>query len=119
MTPDQMRQAATKLREMATAALDEMRDSEYFDYDPANFGPGIDNACGGEVGKLAAMFGPGLEDQLELMAHRTEKVGPCDAKPHACNNCAEPDWTRMGASAIAETILIVHRKQRDGGQSHG
>lgn len=45
-----------------------------------------------------------LADVLDLAAQQAER-GPCDAQPHACNHCADPDWGTVGLLAIAQTIL--------------
>lgn len=45
-----------------------------------------------------------LADVLDQAAHRAD-VGQCDAQPHPCNHCADPDWGAVGLDAIARVIL--------------
>lgn len=68
MTPvEELRAAAAKLREMRAAALEEMRINPYWHGDPANFALGINDACGGAAGELAAMFSPPAAEHLAAL----------------------------------------------------
>lgn len=62
-----LRRAADRLRELATAVEEELRENPYWqsehapphDY-PSVWVRGIDNALGGPAGALAAVMGPGV-----------------------------------------------------------
>jgi hypothetical protein len=74
MSPaEEMRAAATKLRERVIAALGEIDANPYWGGDPDNFANGINNACGGAAGELAAMFSPDAAEALALVLDDTAK----------------------------------------------
>lgn len=56
--PDELRAAVATLRTKAAAAFKNLKASDYYGHDPANFAKGIDNAVGGAAGELAAEFNP-------------------------------------------------------------
>jgi len=96
---DELRAAATKLREKVSAARDDLRNSSYFGHDEANYTQGIDNACGGAAGELAASFTPaagdGLADLLDFIA----------------------DFCALTASPVPKPALVVVHALNGGQQS--
>jgi len=59
-----LRRAADLCRARATKARAEVLDNDYFGRDLTNYSKGIDNACGGEAGKLASLLTPDGADAL-------------------------------------------------------
>lgn len=91
------------LRQAADAAGREMETNPY--WEGASFYQGIDNACGGDAGRLAALFSPEavdlLADLLEEL-QRQQNMPPCSDPSGVCNHCEwRPDFVVADALAGA------------------
>ena len=75
-----LRTAAKLLDQRIVAALEDLRTNSYFGHHPAGFRDGINGACGGAAGELAAMFNPEVATEMvrALNAHADEHdAGDC------------------------------------------
>lgn len=96
--------AVTLLRRRVAEAESEMESNPY--WEGATFAEGIDNACGGGAGRLAAMFSPEVADMVADLLEEIERQqnqSPCDAPGGACNGCSwRPDF--VAADVLATLI---------------
>lgn len=100
MTPwGELYAAAEKLRRMALAARRDLKSSDYYGHDEANFTSGINNACGGAAGELAALFTPDVADGLRA---RFEEAAA--AWPRHDGHTSTPK-----AAAIRRSVLAMAR----------
>lgn len=92
------------LRQHVTDARNEMNSNPY--WEGATFAQGIDNACGGGAGRLAALFSPEVADLLaDLLEElqRQQDMPPCSDPSGVCNHCQwRPDF--VVADALASLI---------------
>lgn len=92
------------LRQQAEAAEQDMESNPY--WHGGTFAQGIDNACGGEAGRLAALFSPEVADLLaDLLEEnqRQQDMPPCDKPDGCCNGCERRDDFVI-ADALAQII---------------
>lgn len=102
MTPwSELYAAAEKLRRMAIAAREDLRSSDYYGHDEANFASGINNAVGGEAGELAALFNPDVADGLRARFEEAAAAWPRH-DPHT--STAQAAATRQSMLAMARSI---------------
>ncbi|MFI7125946.1 hypothetical protein ACIBQ1_09650 [Nonomuraea sp. NPDC050153] len=92
------------LRERIDQARDEMATNPY--WEGGTFQQGIDNACGGAAGQLAAVFSPELADLVvDLLEElqRQQDMPPCSDPTGVCNSCEwRPDF--VIADALAAVV---------------
>jgi hypothetical protein len=93
--------AAEKLRQMTIAARHDLRTSDYFGHDEANFTAGINNACGGAAGELAALFTPDVADGIRARFEEAAAAWPRH-DPHTTT--AQAAATRRSVLAMARAI---------------
>ena len=102
MTPwGELYAAAEKLRRMALAARRDLKSSDYYDHDEANFTAGINNACGGAAGELAALFTPDLADGLRA---RFEEAAATWPRHDGHTSTAQAAATRRSILAMARSV---------------
>ncbi|MFG2001746.1 hypothetical protein ACGFNU_21605 [Spirillospora sp. NPDC048911] len=99
---DEIDTAADKLDKMAAAADDDLNTNPYWGSRcPTRFADGINNACGGAAGELAAMFNP---DLARLFARRLRAVGEAWPRHVAVTTTASAAAGRAEVLAMARNI---------------
>ncbi|MGA4989935.1 hypothetical protein [Nonomuraea bangladeshensis] len=95
--------AVALLRKHVENARDEMDTNPY--WEGASFYQGIDNACGGGAGRLAALLSPEVADLLADLLEELERqqnMPPCSDPSGVCNHCEwRPDFVVADALASA------------------
>lgn len=95
--------AVALLRKHVGDARDAMATNPY--WEGATFKQGIDNACGGGAGRLAALLSPEVADLLAGLLEELERqqnMPPCSDPSGVCNHCEwRPDFVVADALASA------------------
>lgn len=111
MPAGEMRALSALLSQRVAEARNEMATNTY--WEGATFAQGIDNACGGGAGRLAAMFSPEAAEAVAGWLHRTARQWDHEVrgKLHdACDGAVGEDCVCF-AGALATVRALI------GGQS--